>query len=69
MITLTIKVSHFDMGKHFFKASKMSLKAIKERVNRFLMSQTSEILSICGAWGMEKTFTWSKILKEIDKSY
>ena len=42
----------------------MSLDTIKKEINRFLDSDTPEVLAMKGAWGVGKTFAWNKLLKE-----
>lgn len=42
----------------------MSLVLIKAQIDRFLQSDTPEVMAIRGAWGVGKTFTWNKYLNE-----
>jgi hypothetical protein len=42
----------------------MSIKVIKEQIDRFLQSDTPEVMVIKGAWGVGKTFAWNKYLIE-----
>jgi hypothetical protein len=42
----------------------MSANAVQLIGRRFLNDPTPEVLSIKGAWGSGKTFTWNKVLKE-----
>lgn len=42
----------------------MSIKLIKQQINRFLSSQTPEVISIKGAWGVGKTYAWNTYLVE-----
>lgn len=41
----------------------MSIKIVKEELSRFLESDTPEVIAIRGKWGIGKTYTWKKILK------
>lgn len=42
----------------------MSITLIKQQINRFLSSQTPEVISIKGAWGVGKTYAWNTYLVE-----
>jgi len=42
----------------------MSIDIIKEQINRFLSSGTPEVMAIKGKWGVGKTYSWNKFLKE-----
>jgi hypothetical protein len=42
----------------------MYLDQLTTQVNRFLSDQSPEVLSIKGRWGIGKTYTWDKLLKE-----
>ncbi len=42
----------------------MSIKLVKSQINRFLASDTPEVISIKGRWGIGKTFSWNKFLQE-----
>ena len=42
----------------------MSLDKVKKEIFRFLESDTPEVLAIKGAWGVGKTYSWNKFLKE-----
>lgn len=42
----------------------MSLGVIKEQIERFLSSDAPEVMAIKGAWGVGKTYTWNRLLKE-----
>ena len=42
----------------------MSLTIIKTQIDRFLETDTPEVMAIRGAWGVGKTFTWNKYLNE-----
>ena len=41
-----------------------STKLLRAEIERFLNSETPEVLSIRGAWGAGKTFAWNRFLKE-----
>jgi len=45
----------------------MSLDTIRREINRFLNSETPEVLAIKGAWGVGKTFAWNRFLKKAQK--
>ncbi len=40
----------------------MSIKIIENQISRFLASEAPEVMSIKGAWGVGKTYAWSKYL-------
>lgn len=42
----------------------MSLQVIQTQVKEFLKSTTPEVIAISGAWGVGKTYTWEKLLKQ-----
>jgi hypothetical protein len=42
----------------------MSIKLVKRQIDRFLASDTPEVISIKGRWGIGKTFSWNKFLQE-----
>lgn len=42
----------------------MSIKVIKKQIDKFLKSDTPEVIAIKGAWGVGKTYTWKKFLDE-----
>jgi hypothetical protein len=42
----------------------MSVKVIENQIRKFLNSDMPEVLSICGEWGIGKTFLWNKLIKE-----
>jgi hypothetical protein len=42
----------------------MSLAIIKAQIDRFLETDTPEVMAIKGAWGVGKTFAWNKYLNE-----
>jgi hypothetical protein len=43
----------------------MSTAVVKSVVRDFLLSGSSEILAIKGAWGVGKTFAWNQMLREL----
>jgi hypothetical protein len=40
----------------------MSIEILEEQIGRFLASETPEVISIKGAWGVGKTYAWNKYL-------
>lgn len=42
----------------------MSVEVIKEQIFQFLSSDEPEVMAIKGEWGVGKTFSWKKFLKE-----
>lgn len=42
----------------------MSVEVIKDQIFQFLSSDQPEVMAIKGAWGVGKTFSWKKFLKE-----
>ena len=42
----------------------MSVEVIKDQIFQFLASEQPEVMAIKGEWGVGKTFTWKKFLKE-----
>jgi hypothetical protein len=42
----------------------VSIEIIKSQIDRFLETDTPEVLAIKGAWGVGKTFAWNKFLNE-----
>lgn len=46
----------------------MSLDAVKKEIDRFLSSDAPEVLCLKGRWGVGKTYTWNRYLKEVEKS-
>ena len=46
----------------------MSLDNVRRELRRFLGSDDPEVLVLKGAWGVGKTYTWNKILKETQNS-
>lgn len=41
----------------------MTIEVIKQQIDKFLASDTSEVMVIKGAWGVGKTYTWKKFLQ------
>jgi hypothetical protein len=46
----------------------MSVEVIKDQIFRFLSSNEPEVLAIKGEWGVGKTFSWKKFLKEANSA-
>lgn len=42
----------------------MALSVVKEQVDRFLNTNTPEVMSIKGAWGVGKTYTFNELIKK-----
>lgn len=42
----------------------MSIEIIKSQINKFLSSKEPEVMAIKGSWGIGKTYSWNKFLKE-----
>ncbi|CAM3929444.1 MULTISPECIES: hypothetical protein [Pseudoalteromonas] len=42
----------------------MSVELVKEQIQRFLSKDTPEVLAIKGDWGVGKTYSWEKYIKE-----
>lgn len=42
----------------------MSMLVIEKQISRFLSTETPEVLSIKGAWGVGKTFAWNRYLNQ-----
>ena len=42
----------------------MSIAIVKAQIDLFLKTDTPEVMAIRGAWGVGKTFSWNKYLKE-----
>ncbi|MEH2087549.1 hypothetical protein [Nostoc sp.] len=42
----------------------MSIELVRNQINKFLNSEAPEVLAIRGKWGVGKTFTWNKFLKD-----
>ena len=42
----------------------MSIEAIREQIFQFLSSDEPEVMAIKGEWGVGKTYSWKKFLKE-----
>jgi len=40
----------------------MSIAVLEKQISRFLASETAEVMSIRGAWGVGKTYAWNKFL-------
>ena len=47
----------------------MSLDIISERIQKFISSSEPEAMSISGAWGSGKTYTWKKLCKKYKKYF
>lgn len=46
----------------------MSINIVKLQINKSLKSNIPEVVAISGAWGVGKTYTWNKLLKEAQAS-
>lgn len=46
----------------------MSLEVAKGQIERFLNSDLPEVMAIKGAWGVGKTYTWNKLLKDANEN-
>jgi hypothetical protein len=46
----------------------MSTELVNSQIDKFLKSKTPEVLCIRGKWGVGKTYTWMKCLKEAQTS-
>ena len=42
----------------------MTIEIIKSQINKFLSSKEPEVMAIKGSWGIGKTYSWKKFLKE-----
>lgn len=42
----------------------MSIKSVRNQINKFLGTETPEVLAVRGEWGVGKTFTWNKFLED-----
>jgi len=42
----------------------MSVEVIKDQIFHFLSSEEPEVMAIKGEWGVGKTFSWKKFLKD-----
>jgi hypothetical protein len=42
----------------------MSIKEIRTQIDKFLISDTPEVIAIKGVWGVGKTYSWNKFLNE-----
>ncbi|MEE4244152.1 MAG: hypothetical protein V2I33_02000 [Kangiellaceae bacterium] len=47
-----------------FEGTSMSVEVIKDQIFQFLSSDQPEVMAIKGEWGVGKTFSWKKFLKE-----
>ena len=47
-----------------FEGTIMSVEVIKDQILQFLSSEQPEVMAIKGEWGVGKTFSWKKFLKE-----
>ncbi len=45
----------------------MSLALIKSQIDRFLITETPEVMAIKGAWGVGKTFAWNKYITDASR--
>ena len=45
----------------------MSIKTIKQQINKFISHDTPEVMAIKGAWGVGKTYAWNKFLSDAQK--
>ena len=45
----------------------MSLNVAKEQIERFLNSDSPEVMAVKGAWGVGKTYTWNKLLNDANE--
>jgi hypothetical protein len=45
----------------------MSIAVLKQQIGRFLVTDSPEILSIKGAWGVGKTYAWNRYLESAKK--
>jgi hypothetical protein len=43
----------------------MAIALVEAEIDRFLVSDRSEVLCIRGKWGVGKTFTWNKLLRRV----
>ncbi|NQY37846.1 MAG: hypothetical protein HRT37_23415 [Alteromonadaceae bacterium] len=46
----------------------MTVELIKEQIQKFLVTDTPEVLAIKGDWGVGKTYYWDKYIKELKGS-
>jgi hypothetical protein len=46
----------------------MSIEVIKSQIDKFLSNETPEVMAIKGSWGIGKTYSWNKFLKEAQNS-
>jgi hypothetical protein len=47
-----------------FEGISMSIEVIKDQIFQFLSSDEPEVMAIKGEWGVGKTFSWKKFLKD-----
>jgi Cdc6-like AAA superfamily ATPase len=40
----------------------MSINVIKSQIEKFLATDTPEVIAIKGAWGVGKTYSWKKFV-------
>ncbi len=45
----------------------MSIAVLEKQIGRFLASETAEVMSIKGAWGVGKTYAWNRYLNTAKK--
>ena len=45
----------------------MSIAVLEKQIRRFLASETSEVMSIKGDWGVGKTYAWNRFLSDAKK--
>ena len=45
----------------------MSIKTIKQQINKFISHDTPEVMAIKGAWGVGKTYAWNEFLLNAKK--
>lgn len=45
----------------------MTLKLVRNELNRFLVAPDAEVLALRGKWGVGKTYSWNKILAEANR--
>ena len=46
----------------------MSIEVIKSQIDKFLSNEIPEVMAIKGSWGIGKTYSWNKFLKEAQNS-
>ncbi|MCK4502104.1 MAG: hypothetical protein KAU22_03655 [Desulfuromonadales bacterium] len=47
----------------------MSIAVLEKQIGRFLASETSEVMSIKGAWGVGKTYAWNRYLSNAKQQH